>query len=290
MKHFFTTLLLAGVLIPFTSRAQNLTFENWTNGSPTGWFTNNVQGVYTTVTQSATAHGGTSAAKGEVIDFMSNIMSPILQSGSDAEGFAFNQRPASVSIYYQFFPAASSGDRFGLNVALYKGGVNGTNVAVAASAPGTAVSSYTQLTAQFNYTTNDIPDTCVVQIQIIGPGTGDQAKAHVGSYYLVDDISFSASTSVPQFGIQPKQFALGQNFPNPFNPSTRITYSLGEAAHVDLKVYDLLGNEVAALVNGRKDAGVHTASFDGSTLSTGMYFYTLRTKNFTETKRMMLVK
>ncbi|MFA6467766.1 MAG: T9SS type A sorting domain-containing protein [Bacteroidota bacterium] len=272
------------------TNAQNLDFESWTDGNPTGWFANNVPPAYSTITQSAIAHSGTSAAKGTVIDYMSFVTQPILQSGEDAGGFAFSQRPTSVSVYYQFFPAASSGDRFGLNVVLYKGGVEGTSVAVAAVAPSTAVSSYTLLTAPFNYTTNDTPDTCVVQIQIIGPGTGDQAMPHVDSYFLVDEVSFSGPTAVTRSDMQPEQFGLEQNFPNPFNPSTRISYSLGEASHVDLKVYDLLGNEVAALVNGQKEAGVHIASFDGKNLSSGMYFYTLRTKNFTETKRMMLIK
>ncbi|MFA6455864.1 MAG: T9SS type A sorting domain-containing protein [Bacteroidota bacterium] len=290
MNKFCTGFLLLSILLTSNVNAQNLDFESWTDGNPTGWFANNVPPVYSTITQSATAHSGTSAAKGEVIDYMSFVTQPILQSGDDAGGFAFSQRPASVSVYYQFFPAASSGDRFGLNVVLYKGGVGGIAVAVAAIAPGTTVSSYTQLTATFNYSTNDIPDTCVVQMQIVGPGTGDQATPHVGSYFLVDDVSFSGPTAVTQSVMHPKQFGLEQNFPNPFNPSTNIRYSLSQASHVDLTVYDLLGNEVATLVKGEMEAGEHTVTFNASHMSSGMYFYTLRTKNFSETKRMMLIQ
>jgi len=85
-------------------------------------------------------------------------------------------------------------------------------------------------------------------------------------------------------------FTLEQNYPNPFNPSTTIKYSLAERSAVTLKVYDVLGNEVANLVNTSQEAGQHSINFDASGLSSGLYIYTLNTGNFTSSKKMMLLK
>ncbi|NUN68481.1 MAG: lamin tail domain-containing protein [Bacteroidetes bacterium] len=85
-------------------------------------------------------------------------------------------------------------------------------------------------------------------------------------------------------------YALGQNYPNPFNPASSIQYQLPAAGMVTLKVYDMLGKEVAVLVNGVRSAGEHTARFDAAHLPSGIYFYTLRTGSFTQTRKMLLMK
>lgn len=88
----------------------------------------------------------------------------------------------------------------------------------------------------------------------------------------------------------PTKYSLNQNYPNPFNPSTVINYQLPEAGNVSLKVYDVLGNEVATLVNEFKQAGVYNAKFANSTLSSGIYLYRLQAGSFVSVKRMMLIK
>ncbi len=85
-------------------------------------------------------------------------------------------------------------------------------------------------------------------------------------------------------------FNLEQNYPNPFNPSTTINYTLAERGIVSLKVYDVLGNEVANLVNTTQEAGKYDVKFDASKLSSGLYIYTLNVGNFTSSKKMMLLK
>ena len=85
-------------------------------------------------------------------------------------------------------------------------------------------------------------------------------------------------------------FALSQNYPNPFNPSTMINYSLPQRNNVSLKIFDLLGREVANLVNETQEAGSHSVSFNASKLTSGVYIYTLRTGNNSMSKKMMLLK
>jgi hypothetical protein len=87
-----------------------------------------------------------------------------------------------------------------------------------------------------------------------------------------------------------REYELAQNYPNPFNPVTMIRYQIPTAETVSLKVYDVLGKEVATLVSGRQEAGNYAVPFNASGLSSGMYFYRLQAGSFVETRKMMLVK
>ena len=88
----------------------------------------------------------------------------------------------------------------------------------------------------------------------------------------------------------PEEYLLGQNYPNPFNPTTTINYSISFAGKVNIKVFDLLGREIAELVNERKEAGNYNVSFNGNDLSSGVYFYTITANDFMMTKKMILMK
>jgi len=97
-------------------------------------------------------------------------------------------------------------------------------------------------------------------------------------------------TSVEDENISPSAFSLSQNYPNPFNPNTNIRYQIPEFSFITLKVYDVLGNEIANLINGEKPAGEYQVEFDGEGLSSGIYFYQLKFKDFIQTKKMILLK
>ncbi|MEK6571791.1 MAG: T9SS type A sorting domain-containing protein, partial [Bacteroidota bacterium] len=91
-------------------------------------------------------------------------------------------------------------------------------------------------------------------------------------------------------GLIPSGFTLSQNYPNPFNPSTQIKFTLPEAGMTSLKVYDMLGREVATLVEESLAAGGYTATFDASKLSSGVYAYVLTSRGYRLSNKMVLVK
>jgi hypothetical protein len=88
----------------------------------------------------------------------------------------------------------------------------------------------------------------------------------------------------------PVQYTLEQNYPNPFNPSTTIQFALPQQHEVRLTVYNMLGQEVATLVNGVMEAGVHTMKFDASRLASGVYLYRIQSGSYTMTRSMLLIK
>ncbi|NNL22439.1 MAG: T9SS type A sorting domain-containing protein, partial [Ignavibacteriaceae bacterium] len=102
-------------------------------------------------------------------------------------------------------------------------------------------------------------------------------------------IDFSL-TNVQETTSKIRAYELFHNYPNPFNPTTKIEFQIEDLGFVDLKVYDVLGNEVATLVNEEKSAGIYEVEFNGSELTSGIYFYQLKAGNFVETKKMIVLK
>lgn len=110
---------------------------------------------------------------------------------------------------------------------------------------------------------------------------------------VIDGVLYGDTTVVSLDNIIeefPSHFELQQNYPNPFNPQTKIKFYIPERTFVKLKVFDLLGNELETLVSEVKDSGYHEIVFDGSELPSGVYFYTLQTQKFNQTKKMVLLK
>ncbi len=103
-------------------------------------------------------------------------------------------------------------------------------------------------------------------------------------------VTYDNPTSLDESFISPDRFYLYQNYPQPFNPTTIIKYQIPQSSFVSLKVFDVLGKEVAILINEEKSAGTYEVEFNGSELSSGIYFYTLKTGEFSDTKKMLLIK
>ena len=115
-------------------------------------------------------------------------------------------------------------------------------------------------------------------------------QANIGSIALLDQLLFTDPSAVEQISGLPKDFSLSQNYPNPFNPSTKIEYSLSEQSLVQLKVYDILGNEVASLLMKSNQQELIGQILMVRRLSSGLYIAKLQAGNYTKTIKMSLLK
>lgn len=170
-------------------------------------------------------------------------------------------------IYGPAVPNASASGSVGLNDAT--GGTNHFMSVTPASTCGQTNFSQTVCNNTVPYTASNFPVGRRYRF-----GTGDCGPVGI----------ISGNGNIPH------EYSLSQNYPNPFNPSTKISYALPKAGNVKLVVFDLLGREVAVLVNESKKAGNYDINFDASHLSSGVYFYKLQSGDFTSTKKMALIK
>jgi len=140
------------------------------------------------------------------------------------------------------------------------------------------------------------------------PGQWDGSRTILGSVFMEDDTlkmyyagsngpnweiglaTSSIISSIEQETTLPTEFALEQNFPNPFNPTTKIKYSAPQASQVVVKVFDVLGNEIATLLNEEKPAGTYELTWSAASLPSGVYFYRIQAGEFISTKKMLLLK
>jgi len=108
--------------------------------------------------------------------------------------------------------------------------------------------------------------------------------------FIKDFVFSGAATTVEEELNNPKEFYLTQNYPNPFNPLTKVNYQIPELSFATLRVYNVLGNEIATLVNEEKPIGSYEVEFNATGLPSGIYFYRLKAGSFFETKKMVLMK
>jgi len=139
----------------------------------------------------------------------------------------------------------------------------------------------------------------IIIANIVGRGSDPLNSISIAKNYTANIISYYKSnfpnsilTGVKDLSQVVNNFDLAQNYPNPFNPSTRIRYSIGTSSFVSIKIYDILGREVAVLLNEQKNAGEHEITFNSAkyNLASGVYFYKLSAGGFTSVKKMLLLK
>jgi probable HAF family extracellular repeat protein len=147
---------------------------------------------------------------------------------------------------------------------------------------------YSQISLGNNSSHHVVPDWNDLQNQPV------KILIDLGNNGTIDDSIFvkNQATDVEDKGslLSPESYNLAQNYPNPFNPVTTISYSIPQRSNVILKIYDILGNEVAVLISGEKDSGVYTVNFDASQFASGIYFYKIQAGSFTQVKKMILLK
>jgi hypothetical protein len=242
------------------------------------------------ITASNESHGGATAVRGEVKqDTFGVLHRPIMFAGSDGGGFLVSQRYSALEGYYRFLPTTL--DACIISVAMFK---QGEQIGFGSFYADTPAEEYTRFTASITYSSNETPDWATIDIRTFCCGLAS------GTVFYVDDLSFANPTAVAEeVGSLPTSYKLEQNFPNPFNPKTKIGFTLparttqagGQVSgFTSLKIYNILGVEVATLVNENLDAGSYTVEWDGSGQPSGTYYYQLKTEDFTATKKFTVIR
>jgi hypothetical protein len=278
MKYIYTILFVLVFSFSFIrSQIPNAGFENWANGDPVGWATLDFLGD--AVSQTSESHSGSSAAKMQIIDFMGSPIPPILISGE----FGVSEKFGSLTGYFKFMPQ-NNNQTFTVAVLMSQGSnyIGGGAVEIFQT-----TSAFTQFVVPIEYAGSEVPDSAYIQFVVADTS---EAGGGIGSYAIIDDLSFGGPTDVHDNIVTVDYYKLEQNYPNPFNPITTINYSIPSSSFVQLIVYNSIGQEIANLVNETIAAGNHNIEFDASNLPSGIYFYKLQAGSFVETKKMILLK
>ncbi len=221
--------ILAIFLLPSINFAQILNggFEQWTGNTPDNWLANNALTFYTPITQSNSSHGGSYSVKGQVVDYLSIAVPPILTAGAAGNGFTISQKYLSLTGYYEFAPVG--GDELVITVWMYNSStlIGGGSVEIQSAAP-----SYTSFALGIEYFDEVLTPDNIMITMVIG-NTGD---IHLNTEFKLDDLELSMTPTdvVVAPGTFPSSTVLNQNYPNPFNPSTTIGFSLLQNGEVVL--------------------------------------------------------
>jgi type IX secretion system substrate protein/Kelch motif protein len=209
--------------------------------------------------------------------------------GSSASTISWAAGPPFPSVPKAYLGGAAAGDRFyivGGNNSIGSTSSDSTFVWGISGAVWTPLGSLKPVAAhniEAAVTYRLVGDT----VKIFCPG----GSSGTGTTMNFDVIACGLTvTGIGKESEIPKEYALMQNYPNPFNPSTTISYALPTAGNVNLVVYNLLGKEVALLVNDYKHAGRYTVDFSAANLASGVYFYRIQSGQFTDVKKMLLLK
>jgi hypothetical protein len=279
-----------GGLLIFASTAfgqvPNGDFENWTvdvdgNNNPDGWEVTNSNPLIT-VEPFTPAHQGSYAMRVKTVDVGGVAVLP---------GIAYIGAPVSFSEVPTRFGAwirttIMPGDTAFLLLALTKGD---TVVAATDSCTfriHTSYATYTYLEFPIAIVSNKVPDSLYVMI-----ASSLTSNPQVGTEIIVDDIAFLTTPTSVTGGTGPVEtYELSQNYPNPFNPGTVFSYQLPVGGMVRLSVFDLLGREIAVLVDEFRPAGRHSAAWNASRFAAGAYLLRMTAGSYIATRKVVLVK
>jgi len=287
MHHRYSRILILMTLfvsIPLLAQVPNGGFEEWSAGNPASWFTSNLTGFWTNVTQVSPGHSGSWAVRGDVItNTLGDTVLPLLSAGASADGFAISERYNALHGYYKF--NAVGNDVILASVLMYQ---NDANLGGGVILITTPAAGFTEFSVPINYSKEGPPDVCVIQLAI----SNSMTRMHPGSYFVIDDLSLSGTTAIEanDTGEPPLRFSLEQNYPNPFNPSTTIGYTVSRSDFVTIGIFNTAGQELETLVSDRLEPGRHTVSFDGRNLPSGIYFCEMKAGTFRQVKRMVLLR
>jgi hypothetical protein len=265
--------------------------EGYVNGTfpPSGWTLSGTGSSYWARNDVSSYGLGTGSAKfnfynatsGSTGTLSTMTFDPTIQSDSLKIDKAHAYYGATYMDSLRIESSTNGGSTYSLITVLYSSSNYGASYALSTTS---STSSFVPTSTQWNTRTFGLP-----------VGTNKirfTAVSGYGNDMFLDSIRIvSLITGVHNIGLDlPKVYKLEQNYPNPFNPVTRISFDIPKQSLVMMKVYDILGREVKTLVNEIKAPGNYSVDFDGTELSSGVYFYKLESNGFTDIKRMLLIK
>ncbi len=229
-------------------------------------------------------------------------------SGVSAGAYVANSykgviNPANIStITWTTLPVYPGGAITRMASYKVKKGLGGGIMCSGGAIGGATLSSATYLYNPCTQSWQTLPSNSLARSNFKGAGLNDSVAYIIGGYTTAgtgfsEKITFSqidGNCLLTSIGneppVIPADYSLSQNFPNPFNPTTKIQYSLPKAGLVKLSVFDILGKEINALVNENKVPGSYMVEFNAVSLSSGMYFYKITVNNYSDIKKMLLIK
>jgi len=299
MKHSKLVLLIFIIVFffgsPHFAQLLNGSFEHWdVLGNPVSWYTTNTPSLENAVVQSSDAQDGISSVKIEVMNYLGMPYSGNLQSLDTiySTGHPITERYTNLSGYHKFSPIGSV--HLLIIVTVYDeafmpigvGGIDEFN----------PVSNWSQFNIPIEYFINNDAASIIFSVSIVDTATSGFDINTVGSTALIDNLSLGNPTNISENSNIIRDFSLSQNYPNPFNPSTIINYSIPNVtsnfglSNVTLNIYDILGSEIATLVNKQQKSGFYEVEWNATDQPSGIYFYKLVTGNYIGIKKMILLK
>ena len=238
-------------------------FENWTGGNPDNWFTSNVAGFVTCITQTTPSHAGNWAAKGQPATVQGSIMPPLLATiDANGNGFPITQLYGQVSFYYKF--NAVAGDIMAAVVIIND---NQGNALGAGSIDFTSsVSGYTQAIIPISYGSTGTPGDAIIEFLIDDAnGTGNPSTQ---SYYVVDDVVLSGTSGIANNTPTENKMVI---FPNPTKDEAQVRFISKDGTELNLSLFDLSGKKVSDYQFKNLSAGLNTRVIDTKNLKNGAY-------------------
>ena len=301
MKKLLILLIVFFLMVAITNKSYsqilNGSFETWEDHTPTSWVTSNTA-ILNNVTFSPDSQEGSLSVSMGIKDFNGLPLAATLttENTNSFTGHPVSEKYGTLKGYFksELFGKA----RFRISVlAWHSSGdaIGASDTLIVNQSP----ENWELIELPIEYFDERIPSSIFISISIFD-STGSE-PASINSWVLIDNLILDdVATGIENEGNTPQSFSLSQNYPNPFNPTTVIKYQIRKFkkqikpniknSKVSLIVYDLLGKEVATLVNKRQTAGSYKVNFNGSQLTSGVYLFRLNVGEYVQTRKMTLMK
>ena len=267
-------IIIVSLLISANSFAQNPVpnpgFESWSSGNANSWLSNSFPGLYLPVTQSSIAHLGNSSVKGEVVSYLGSIVSPVLFSapGGTQSGFPISSAYNLLRFYFKFVSGVV-GDQLEAFVLIQD--INGNGIAYSTFSINLVSNSWTLAEAPIIYSGSN-PTNAVITFSI---GNTNGTNPAVGSYFLIDDVSFDMASSLSEN----EPMSIGNLYPNPTQEQITFPFHLNKSGQTKLEIIDLQGRVIHTLLDQNLPAGDYRIQEELEQLESGNYFCRLRFEN-----------